>query len=141
MSRVSSLRAPVFAAIFTLLSSLTVVAGGVCAQVGEPRRVDILPPARVSAPPPRRVAADLSARPRQEFALPAVGPSRNLPRPEERADGDRASRPQAMRVYDRNGRLIPGALQVGPDRILDPRTGRRHDVRGRGDDLQVVPGG
>ncbi|MDH5824815.1 hypothetical protein QFW77_17740 [Luteimonas sp. RD2P54] len=126
-----------------LLPSLGALSGAAGAQVGEPRRAEILPPPRVRAspPPPRGVAGDLSARPRQESVIPAAGPSPNALRPERAAAADTALRPAAARVYDRGGRLIPGALQVGPNRVVDPRTGRHLEVRARGDDLQVVPGG
>ncbi|MEZ0471059.1 classical arabinogalactan protein 4 [Luteimonas salinilitoris] len=127
-----------------LLLPLLAAAGAACAQVGEPRQ----PPARIETvpvrPPPARVAADLSARPRQEIAIPATGPSPMSPRPGAPATKDATSRvdPAApAKVYDRTGRLIPGAVRVGPNRVFDPRSGRYRTARPRGDDLQVVPEG
>ena len=32
------------------------------------------------------------------------------------------------KVYDRNGRIIPGVKPAGPNRVFDSRTGRYHDV-------------
>lgn len=32
------------------------------------------------------------------------------------------------KVYDRNGRIIPGVKPAGPNRVFDSRTGKYHDV-------------
>ncbi|MHC9017137.1 classical arabinogalactan protein 4, partial [Stenotrophomonas bentonitica] len=43
------------------------------------------------------------------------------------------------KVYDRNGRIIPGVKQVGPNRVLDTRTGRYYDAVPSGDGQQIKP--
>ncbi|WP_149194343.1 hypothetical protein [Luteimonas suaedae] len=130
----------------SLLLPLLAVAGAACAQVGEARQPPVrIEPVRVQpAPAPLRVRGDLSARPRQEIAIPATGPSPISPRPGAPAVKDATSRvdPTApTKVYDRTGRLIPGAVRVGPNRVFDPGSGRYRTARPRGDDLQVVPEG
>jgi hypothetical protein len=43
------------------------------------------------------------------------------------------------KVYDRQGRIIPGVKQVGPNRVLDTRTGRYYDAIPSGDGQQIKP--
>lgn len=43
------------------------------------------------------------------------------------------------KVYDRHGRIIPGARQVGPNRVLDTRTGRYYDSLPSADGQQIKP--
>jgi hypothetical protein len=43
------------------------------------------------------------------------------------------------KVYDRHGRIIPGARQVSPNRVLDTRTGRYYDSLPSGDGQQIKP--
>ncbi|MCF7751218.1 hypothetical protein KQ945_10705 [Bacillus subtilis subsp. subtilis] len=43
------------------------------------------------------------------------------------------------KVYDRHGRIIPGAKQVGPNRVLDTRTGKYYDAVPSGDGQQIKP--
>lgn len=43
------------------------------------------------------------------------------------------------KVYDRHGRIIPGVKQVGPNRVLDTRTGRYYDAVPSGDGQQIKP--
>lgn len=43
------------------------------------------------------------------------------------------------KVYDRHGRIIPGAKQVGPNRVLDTRTGKYYDALPSGDGQQIRP--
>jgi len=43
------------------------------------------------------------------------------------------------KVYDRHGRIIPGAKQVGPNRVLDTRTGKYYDAIPSGDGQQIRP--
>ncbi len=43
------------------------------------------------------------------------------------------------KVYDRNGRIVPGMKQVGPNRVLDTRTGRYYDAVPSGDGQQIKP--
>ncbi|MBT2768084.1 classical arabinogalactan protein 4 [Stenotrophomonas sp. ISL-67] len=43
------------------------------------------------------------------------------------------------KVYDRHGRIIPGMKQVGPNRVLDTRTGRYYDAVPSGDGQRIKP--
>ncbi len=43
------------------------------------------------------------------------------------------------KVYDRHGRIIPGAKQVGPNRVLDTRTGKYYDAVPSADGQQIRP--
>lgn len=43
------------------------------------------------------------------------------------------------KVYDRYGRIVPGARQVSPNRVLDTRTGRYYDSIPSGDGQQIKP--
>lgn len=43
------------------------------------------------------------------------------------------------KVYDRHGRIIPGAKQVGPNRVLDTRTGKYYDSLPSAGGQQIRP--
>lgn len=43
------------------------------------------------------------------------------------------------KVYDRHGRIIPGAKPAGPNRVFDSRTGRYYDAIPSGQGQQVKP--
>ena len=43
------------------------------------------------------------------------------------------------KVYDRHGRIIPGARPAGPNRVLDTRTGKYYDAIPSGDGQQIKP--
>ena len=47
-----------------------------------------------------------------------------------------APRP-ADKVYDRNGRIVPGVRPAGPNRVFDSRTGRYYDSVPAGDGQQI----
>lgn len=60
------------------------------------------------------------------------------------AQGDRPAQPiqgptLQPKVYDRHGRIIPGARQVGPNRVLDTRTGKYYDAIPSGNGQQIKP--
>lgn len=44
-----------------------------------------------------------------------------------------------QKVYDRNGRIIPGAKSVGPNRVLDTRTGKYYDAVPSAGGQQIKP--
>nr|WP_244663676.1 MULTISPECIES: hypothetical protein [unclassified Xanthomonas] len=93
-------------------------------------RLDERPPASASAPKATPVPAHLDDRPgqatRERPATPAA--------PAAAADPS-ARRP--VRLYDRRGQLIPGAMQVGPNRALDTRTGRYYTTVPSGDGVRI----
>jgi hypothetical protein len=43
------------------------------------------------------------------------------------------------KVYDRDGRILPGVKPAGPNRVLDTNTGRYHDSTPQGSDSRVRP--
>ena len=43
------------------------------------------------------------------------------------------------KVYDRNGRIIPGVKPVGPNRMFDSRTGRYYDSAPATQGQQIKP--
>lgn len=43
------------------------------------------------------------------------------------------------KVYDRNGRIIPGVKPVGPNRVFDSRTGRYYDAAPGTQGQQIKP--
>ncbi len=51
------------------------------------------------------------------------------------ADAANARRP--VKLYDRGGRLVPGAVQVGPNRVLDTRSGRYYSTVPSGDGQRI----
>jgi len=60
----------------------------------------------------------------------STGPAQALPAPRTTAPA---------RVYDREGRIIPGVQQAGPNRVFDSRTGRYHDSVPQGADSRIDP--
>ncbi|QNH22827.1 hypothetical protein HEP73_03775 [Xanthomonas sp. GW] len=44
---------------------------------------------------------------------------------------------QPVKLYDRGGRVIPGAVQVGPNRVLDTRSGRYYSTVPSGDGQRI----
>jgi hypothetical protein len=69
--------------------------------------------------------------------VPVRGASRS-----QDADGPTTAQPlpanTQVKVYDRNGRLIPGMKAAGANRVLDTRTGRYHDTVPIGDGQRIV---
>ena len=120
------------------------------AQIGPPpnptatRPVVVAPPAPAPLPAPVRPAPadNLSG---QMAPVKSSGQiQQQLRRHPIQSEGP--SRPAPVRapalqpkVYDRQGRIIPGARQVGPNRVLDTRTGKYYDAVPRGDGQQIRP--
>ncbi|OAX53989.1 hypothetical protein [Xanthomonas graminis] len=84
-------------------------------------------PATRTAP----VSSSLDDRP-QSPQSPAHKPAKAKPAPANAAAGRRP-----VRLYDRGGRVIPGALQVGPNRVLDTRSGRYYSTVPSGDGQRI----
>ncbi|WOS40411.1 hypothetical protein [Xanthomonas rydalmerensis] len=105
-----------------------------------------------SAPPPApSVASRLDERPPASATSPKATPvPSNL---DDRQGKTRHTRPASpavpaaavadpsarrpVRLYDRSGQVIPGAMQVGPNRALDTRTGRYYDTVPSGDGVRI----
>jgi len=85
--------------------------------------VPATPPAPLSAPPPMTT-------PRSSGPIPSAGPAK-VPAPP-------ASTAPA-KVYDRDGRIVPGMRPAGPNRVFDTRTGRYLDSVPAAGGQQVRP--
>lgn len=93
-------------------------------------------PSPASAPPSSAapIPSGLGQR-AQPAPIPQQGPSR--PASLAPATTAPATTPTPAKVYDRGGRLIPGAVQVGPNRVLDTRSGRYHSTVPSGDGQRI----
>nr|WP_202394829.1 hypothetical protein [Xanthomonas sp. LMG 9002] len=105
-----------------------------------------------SAPPPApSVASRLDERAPASTTAPSAAPvPSNL---DDRQGKTRHTRPASpavpaaavadpsarrpVRLYDRSGQVVPGAMQVGPNRALDTRTGRYYDTVPSGDGVRI----
>ncbi|CTP87506.1 putative secreted protein [Xanthomonas translucens pv. poae] len=87
-------------------------------------------PATRAAP----VSSSLDDRP-QSPPLPAHKSVKAKPAPANGANAAADRRP--VKLYDRGGRVIPGALQVGPNRVLDTRSGRYYSTVPSGDGQRI----
>ncbi|MCW0393291.1 hypothetical protein [Xanthomonas sacchari] len=96
-------------------------------------RLDERPPASASALKTTPVPSNLDDRP-QGQAKRKRPASQAVPAAAALADPS-ARRP--VRLYDRRGQLVPGAMQVGPNRALDTRTGRYYDTVPSGDGVRI----
>ncbi|MFC6840301.1 hypothetical protein [Xanthomonas theicola] len=101
-------------------------------------------PAPASAPAPTTSPLPSSLGQRAQPApIAQQGPSR----PAAPAPGNTASSaalpgtpgavPVPAKVYDRRGQLLPGAVQVGPNRVLDTRNGRYYSTVPSGDGQRI----
>ncbi|AKK69066.1 hypothetical protein [Xanthomonas translucens] len=77
------------------------------------------------------VSSSLDDRPQS----PAHKPAKTKPAPANGANAAADRRP--VKLYDRGGRVIPGALQVGPNRVLDTRSGRYYSTVPSGDGQRI----
>jgi hypothetical protein len=69
------------------------------------------------------VPADPSQRPPSSDPIPSEGPSRPAARSAIKPV-EPVERSAPAQVLDDNGRLVPGAVKVSPNRAYDPATGR-----------------
>ena len=75
-----------------------------------------------------RMAQILDTTPQPAQPIRSTGPAQIAPTP--------APKP-ADKVYDRNGRIVPGVRPAGPNRVFDSRTGRYYDSVPAGDGQQI----
>ncbi|KAF1014165.1 MAG: hypothetical protein GAK31_03189 [Stenotrophomonas maltophilia] len=128
-----------------LLAAWLAVPGLALAQIGPPpsptatRSSTSVVPAPVTAPVPVRSDTPPSGHP-----APMQGP---LPSPVQPRQPIRSNGPAQLpatpsralpdKVYDRDGRIVPGMKAVGPNRVLDTNTGRYYDSVPQGDGQRV----
>ncbi|MBD8697680.1 classical arabinogalactan protein 4 [Stenotrophomonas sp. CFBP 13718] len=89
-----------------------------------PRPVQPSPPSPVQAPRP------LMNPPPAAGPIRSTGPAQIAPPPTSTAPA---------KVYDRDGRIIPGVRPAGQNRVFDSRTGRYHDSVPQGADSKIKP--
>ncbi|AWH27907.1 MULTISPECIES: classical arabinogalactan protein 4 [Stenotrophomonas] len=85
----------------------------------------VAPPVQPARPQPQPLP---SPQPRQPIKATGPAPITTTPAP---ALPDK--------VYDRNGRIVPGVKPVGPNRVFDSRTGRYYDSVPQGTGQQIKP--
>lgn len=83
----------------------------------------VAPPPQASRPQPQVLP---SPQPAQRIR--STGPAQVTPTPAPALPD---------KVYDRNGRIVPGVKPVGPNRVFDSRTGRYYDSVPTGDGQQI----
>lgn len=81
-----------------------------------------------------RVSADPAQRPQAPAAIPSTGPAKQVPvGPATPA----TSKPPAS-VLDASGKPRNGLIQVAPNRVMDPATGRYHWTDGSGSEQKLL---
>jgi len=122
-------------------------AQAVAAQVAAPtsptatRSGSTLSPVPRTTPPTPPVTQPVPARPAQPVVRPTIRPPVDGP---IRSDGPAQVVPAPRttapaKVYDRDGRIIPGVRPAGQNRVFDSRTGRYHDSVPQGADSRIKP--
>lgn len=81
------------------------------------------PPPQAARPQPQVLPTPQPTQP-----IRSTGPAQVAPPPVPKP---------ADKVYDRNGRIIPGVRPAGPNRVFDSRTGRYYDSVPQGDGQQI----
>jgi hypothetical protein len=109
------------------------------AQIAAPRKPTDTRPAVTSPSPPASPPTPVRPAPMENRAgkvapvtsdsqirqqlgtqpIPSEGPATVTPPPATTAP---------PKVYDRDGRIVPGVKPAGPNRVFDSRTGKYHDV-------------
>lgn len=102
------------------------------------------PPAPATLPAPATSPIPSGAGQRAQPApIPQQGPAQPSPSPLGNTAPSAAKPAQPAvrtpsKVYDRSGRLVPGAVQVAPNRVLDTRTGRYYNTLPSGDGQRIA---
>jgi hypothetical protein len=76
-----------------------------------------------------KVASDPSQRPQSSDPIPSTGPAKQVPADQTAP----AQRKNPASVLDSAGKPVNGLIQVAPNRVYDPATGRYHwtELEGR----------
>lgn len=137
----------------TLLSlfAVSALAAGPMAgaqQLNRPKPVQMLDardstaPRTNQLPPPQQPATGkVNSDAAQRATTPPVspkGPAADAPRPTQPSSVAPPTPATPARVFDAQGRLVPGAVQVGNNQVMDPKTGRIYPVTPAGDGLRIT---
>lgn len=68
-----------------------------------------------------KVATDPSQRPQSSSPIPSTGPAKQVP-----AEQTMPAREKPANVLDSAGKPVNGMIQIAPNRVYDPATGRYH---------------
>jgi hypothetical protein len=81
-----------------------------------------------------RVASDPNQRPQAPDAIPSTGPAREVP------TGAAAPgvRKKPAKVLDANGKPVNGLIQIAPNRVYDPATGKYHWTERLGQEQKLL---
>lgn len=90
----------------------------------------VAPPSVAPPPQPARPQPQPLPSPQPAQPIRATGPAQVMPAPAAKLPD---------KVYDRNGRIIPGVKPVGANRVFDSRTGRYYDSVPQGSGQQIKP--
>jgi hypothetical protein len=117
-------------------------------QLSQPRQITPVKPLSSTAPqrsikpqaapattPSQSVASDPAQR-SQAPSISAKGPASDADKPVQAASTQPQSGP--LRVTDGSGKLVSGAVQIGPNRVMDPTTGRSYNTIPDGNGQRIV---
>jgi len=85
----------------------------------------------------RAVPSDPAQR-NQAPKISSKGPANDADKPVQPSNITPQAPAKPPRVTDARGRLISGAVQVGPNRVMDPTTGRYYTTMPDGDGQRIV---
>ena len=94
-----------------------------------------------SLPPPQsRKASSVRQDAAQRDSTPKVAAETGIKsrRPEQPASTQPDQPVKPIRVTDAKGLPIAGAVQVGPNRVMDPKTGRVYSTVSSGDEQRII---
>lgn len=80
-----------------------------------------------------KVAADPSQRPQSSSPIPSTGPAKQVP-----AEQATRAREKPASVLDSTGKPVDGMIQVAPNRVYDPATGRYHWTETQGQQQKLM---
>jgi hypothetical protein len=80
-----------------------------------------------------KVATDPDQRPQSSSPIPSTGPAKQVP-----AEQTAAARKTPANVLDSTGKPVNGMIQVAPNRVYDPATGRYHWTESKGQQQKLM---
>jgi len=81
-----------------------------------------------------KVASDPNQRPQAPTAIPSTGPAREVPT----GAAAPSVRKQPASLLDANGKPVDGLIQVAPNRVYDPATGKHRWTEGSGQEQKLL---